>query len=336
MDGSPRMLSVSLGSTAGTWSLPSRGIARQRTLATAIGCTGLGLHSGRKVGLVLRPAAPHSGVVFRRTDLGLDIPGRFDRVVASRLRTMVAHPDRPDAAVGTVEHLLAALAGCGVHNVVVELDGPEIPALDGSAEPFAFLLDCAGVCDQDEPVAAVEVLRPVRVEQGDGFAALLPGGPGFDMTLSIDFPAAAIGTQEMSITLSPGTFRAALARARTFTLATEVASLRAAGLGLGGGLGNTVVVEGDRVLNPGGLRMPQEFVRHKLLDAVGDLALAGAALHGRFVGHKSGHALNNRLLRALFADDANWAPLSPDMPPSVAAPLAGWRERHLQAAAAPI
>jgi UDP-3-O-[3-hydroxymyristoyl] N-acetylglucosamine deacetylase len=280
--------------------------AIQRTLKAPIGCVGIGLHSGRRVQMRLLPAAPGSGIVFRRTDLGVEVPARHDHVVDTRLCTVLGLPDRPEARVGTVEHLMAALAGAGVHNAIVELDGPEVPIHDGSAASALFLIDCAGVAQQFQFVPSIEVLRPVRVDQGDGFAELRPFPFAFDMAMSIAFEAAAIGRQALTLRLTPESFRAELARARTFTLAGEVEQMRAAGLALGGTLENAVVVDGAKVLNPAGLRMPDEFVRHKLLDAVGDLALAGAPLRARFVGHRTGHALNNRLLRALFADDANW------------------------------
>lgn len=310
----------------------------QRTLRSAIDCVGVGLHSGLRVGMTLRPAPANTGVVFRRMDLGgIDIPARYDHVSDTRLCTVLESAKHPQARVGTAEHLLAALSGYGIHNVLVEIDGPEVPILDGSAESFVFLIDCAGVAEQDEPVGGIEILRRVRVTHGDAFAELLPGGPGLDLTMSIDFTAGAIGMQSASVTLSPTSFRAALARARTFTQASEIDALRRAGLALGGSLDNAIVVDGDRVLNPGGLRMPDEFVRHKLLDAVGDLALAGLPLHGRFVGHRSGHALNNRLLRALFADDANWAPLARFGSHASAMPaMSGWREARFPAAAAPV
>ncbi len=278
----------------------------QHTLKAPIDCLGVGLHSGRRVRLVLHPAEPGAGIVFRRTDLGRDIPARFDHVVDTRLCTMLGLPDDQAARVGTVEHLLAALAGAGVQNALVELDGPEVPILDGSAESFLFLIDCAGIAEQDEFTPVIEVRRPVRVADGDAVAELRPAPFGLDMALSIAFDAPAIGRQAMSLRLSPATFRSELGRARTFTLASEVAQLRAAGLALGGSLDNAVVVDGAQVLNPGGLRMADEFVRHKLLDVVGDLALAGAPLRGRFIGHRTGHALNNRLLRALFAAPENW------------------------------
>ncbi len=282
----------------------------QRSLKSAIDCVGVGLHTGAKVRLTLAPGAPGAGIVFRRTDLpgAPAIPARFDHVLESRLCTVLAAPGAPEIRVGTVEHVMATLAGAGVDNAVVSLDGPEAPILDGSAASFLFLIDCAGLALQEQPGVEIEVLRPVRVRHGAAFAELrpLPDGDGLDLALSIDFPAAAIGRQALSLSLSPDSFRTELARARTFVQASEVAGLRAAGLGRGGSLENAVVVDEARVLNPGGLRMPGEFVRHKMLDAVGDLALAGTRLRGRFVGHCSGHALNNRLLRALFAEAGNW------------------------------
>jgi UDP-3-O-[3-hydroxymyristoyl] N-acetylglucosamine deacetylase len=281
----------------------------QHTLKAAIGCVGVGVHSGRRVSLTLRPAAPDHGIVFRRTDLGRDLPARFDWVADTRLCTMLADPTDPKVSIGTVEHVMAALVGAGIDNAVVEVDGPEVPILDGSASPFLFLIDCAGIVEQNAPSRAIEVLHPVRVTDGDAFAELRPsqfGAASFDMAVSIDFDAAAIGRQALSLTLTADNFRRELAAARTFALAGDIARLREAGLALGGSLDNAVVVDGARVLNPAGLRTGDEFVRHKLLDAVGDLALAGARLRGRFIAHRTGHALNNRLLRALFADPTAW------------------------------
>ena len=288
----------------------------QRTLKAPIDCVGVGLHSGRRVRLVLHPAPPGTGIVFRRSDLGRDIPARFDHVVESRLCTVLGLADDPAVRVGTVEHVMAAFAGAAVQNAVVALDGPEVPILDGSAAGFLFLIDCAGVVDQDETADTIEVLRRVRVTDGAAFAELRPAAFGLDMALSIAFEAAAIGRQALTLRVTPDSFRTDLARARTFTLADDIAQLRAAGLAQGGSLDNAVVVDGARVLNPGGLRMADEFVRHKMLDAVGDLALAGAALRGRLVAHRTGHALNTRLLRALFADTANWrrAPAPANVP----------------------
>jgi UDP-3-O-[3-hydroxymyristoyl] N-acetylglucosamine deacetylase len=296
MDGTPRTLL----SAPAVW---------QRTVKAPIGCVGVGLHTGRRVSLNLRPADPGHGIVFRRTDLGRDIPARFDRVVDTQLATVLGDESWASARIGTVEHLMAALSALGVDNLLVEVDGPEIPILDGSAAPFVFLLDCAGIAEQSVPRTQIEIRRPVRVSDGDAFAELRPAAaenPGLEMALSIDFAAPAIGRQALSLCLTPESFRAELARARTFTLAEEVAQMRAAGLAQGGSLDNAVVVDQARVLNPGGLRMQDEFARHKLLDAVGDLALAGAPLCGRFIAHRSGHGLNNRLLRALFADASAW------------------------------
>jgi len=291
-------------------------VSRQCSLRTAISCTGVGVHSGRRVTLSLRPAEVGTGILFRRTDIGVDFPARFDKVVDTRLCTVLGAED-PAVRLGTIEHLTAALAGCGIDNAVAEIDGPELPIHDGSAAPFVFLIDCAGIAEQDADRPEIEVLRPVRVEDGAAFAELRPAGPGsggFGMTLSIDFAAEAIGRQALSLRLTPRTFRRELAAARTFTEAAAVAQLREAGLAQGGTLDNAVVVDGPRVLNPGGLRMADEFVRHKLVDAVGDLALAGAPLRGRFRAHRSGHTLNNRLLRALFADPSAWRLTSDPLP----------------------
>lgn len=280
-------------------------MGRRRTLKAAIGCVGVGLHSGRRVSLTLRPAAAGTGIVIRRTDLGIEIPALYDLVTDTRLCTAVGEGE---ARTGTIEHVMAALAGTGIDDAIVEVDAPEAPIMDGSAAPFVFLIDCAGIATTVAPRAAIEVLRPVRVEEPNGaFAELLPSREAaFDAELEIDFPNTAIGRQAITMRVSPHAFRAGLADARTFTLAEDVARLRAVGLAQGGSLANAVVVDGPLVLNPGGLRRPDEFVRHKLLDVIGDLALAGAPIRGRFRGARSGHALNNRLLRALFADAANW------------------------------
>jgi UDP-3-O-[3-hydroxymyristoyl] N-acetylglucosamine deacetylase len=327
----------------------------QRTLKAPIACVGVGLHCGKKIRLTLHPAPAGSGIVFRRTDLGgIDIPARFDHVVDTRMCTMLASPEQPQARIGTVEHIMAALAGCGVSNALIEIDGPEVPILDGSAASFVFLIDCAGLVTQDATTPVISILRRIRVSQGNAFVELQPSPSDHDMALdmaiSIDFDAVAIGRQSLSLRLSPESFRSELARARTFAQASEVAALRSEGLALGGSLDNAVVVDDAQVLNPGGLRMPDEFVRHKLLDAVGDLALAGATLHGRFRSYCGGHGLNNRLLRRLFADDANWSLLPPGdapggdnglesrLPTRGAAglpDLGSWQERRLPVAAAP-
>lgn len=290
----------------------------QHSLKAPIGCVGIGLHSGRRTRLTLHPAGPGTGIVFRRTDLGRDIPARFDRVADTRLATVLADERWASARVATVEHLMAALSAIGVDNALIELDGPEVPALDGSAAPFVFLLDCAGIVEQAAPRHSIEIRRPVRVSDGEAFAELTPGGPGLELALSIDFAAPAIGRQALALRLTAETFREELSRARTFTLMEEVQHLRAAGLAQGGSLDNAVVVDHAQILNPGGLRMPDEFARHKLLDVVGDLALAGAPIIGRFNAHRPSHTLNNRLLRALFADASAWRTTSPEPVPAAA------------------
>jgi UDP-3-O-[3-hydroxymyristoyl] N-acetylglucosamine deacetylase len=290
---------------------PSYGPALvRRRLKGSIGCRGIGLHSGRRITLTLHPGELGSGIVFHRSDLGLDIPARHDLVVETRLCTQIGLPGHPEARVGTIEHVMAALAAAGIDDARVELDGPEVPILDGSAAPFLFLIDCAGTVEQFGARRAIEVLRSVRVEDKNGaWAELSPNvEPAFDVDLTIDFGETAIGRQSLALRISVESFRQELADARTFTLAEDVARLRAAGLAQGGSLDNAVVVDGPMILNPGGLRRPDEFVRHKLLDVVGDLALAGAPITGRFRGHRSGHALNNQLLLALFSDRRNWRP----------------------------
>lgn len=303
---------------------------RRRTLKGSIGCVGVALHSGRRVSVVLRAAPAGSGIRFRRTDLGgAEILARWDNVIDTRLCTVLGDPAQPDLRVGTVEHVMAALMGCGIDDAVVELDGPELPVFDGSAAPFVFLIDCAGTLSRPGLTEVLEVLRPVRVQHGEAWAELLPnGGDRFEAEVSIDYAAGAIGRQRVAERITPHSFRTAVANARTFGLLEDVEQLHAAGLALGGSLANAVVVDGDRVLNPGGLRRPDEFVRHKLLDAVGDLSLAGAPLRARFVGHRSGHALNNRLLRALFADRGAWRLVPPAL-------LAEGSAARLPAAASP-
>jgi len=296
----------------------------QRTLKVAIHCVGIGLHSGRKVQMSLRPAPANSGIVFHRTDLNIDIPARFDAVVDTRLCTVLG---TPDARIGTVEHVCAALSACGIDNAIVAVDGPEVPVLDGSAAPFVFLIDCAGITEQDAPRREIEILRTVSVTDGESFVELRPATlDGMELAVSIDFGAAAIGRQSLSVRMGESLFRHGLAKARTFALAADIAGLQAAGLAQGGSLDNAVVVDGARVLNPGGLRMPDEFVRHKALDLVGDLALAGARLRARVVAHRPGHSLNNLALRALFADPEAWGWVDAPL-------LSSWAKTPLQEAA---
>jgi UDP-3-O-[3-hydroxymyristoyl] N-acetylglucosamine deacetylase len=287
-------------------------VSCQRTLKSSISCVGVGLHSGQRANLTLHPAAPGTGIVFRRTDLGVEVPARYDLVTETCLCTAIGTAGSTPVRVCTVEHLVAALTAVGVDNVLVELDGPEVPVLDGSAAPFLFLIDCAGVVDQAATRQVIEVLQPVRVESGEAFAELRPAAFGLELALSIDFPAQAIGRQALTLRLTEASFRTELAASRTFTQRADIEAMQEAGLARGGSLDNAVVVDGAQVLNPEGLRQPDEFVRHKMLDAVGDLGLAGSAIQGRFVAHRTGHTLNNALLRALFANASAWRIAAPE------------------------
>lgn len=241
--------------------------------------------------------------MFRRTDTGGEIRACWDNAVESTRCTVLA--DGAGGTVATVEHLLAALSGSGIDNAVVELDGPEVPIMDGSAAPFVFLIECAGIAEQDAARRAIKVIKPVSVVAQGASASLSPD-PGFSMSFEIDYESPAIRRQDMSLVVDPVSFKAELSRARTFGLFEEVAHLREAGLARGGSLDNVVVVNGDRVLNSGGLRYDDEFVRHKLLDAVGDLSLAGAPIIGHFRGIRSGHLHTRLLLATLFADPEAW------------------------------
>lgn len=284
----------------------SANYAPQQTLKSKISCCGTGLHSGANVSMTLLPAPTNTGIVFRRTDAdgnGLEIAAHVENVVDDRMCTTLG--DGQGATIATVEHLMAALSGCGIDNLYVEVDGAELPIMDGSAAPFVFLIECAGTVEQDTPRRAIEILKPVRVEDEHRLAELSPG-EGFSVGFEIEFGSNAIGQQDMDVELVNGAFKGELSRARTFGFIEEVDQLRAAGLALGGSLDNAVVVSGDEVLNEDGLRYKDEFVRHKILDCVGDLYLAGAPIIGHFKASRSGHALNHSILRALLADQGSW------------------------------
>jgi UDP-3-O-[3-hydroxymyristoyl] N-acetylglucosamine deacetylase len=298
-------------------------VLKQRTLKAPIGCTGIGLHSGAKVTMVLHPAEPDTGIRFRRVDIaghGAIVPAHWASVGDTRMNTCLKNDD--GVVVGTVEHLMSALAGQQIDNCVIEINGPEVPVMDGSAAPFLFLIECAGVVEQDAPRRAIRVLKRVVVTDGDRMAALTPSS-GFSVRFEIDFASSAISRQEFFVNVSRGTFKSEISRARTFGFEQEVALLRSHGLARGGSLDNAVVIDstGTKVLNDDGLRYGDEFVRHKVLDAVGDLYLAGAPIIGHFHGVRSGHALNNRLLRELFADKSAWCTTTV-APGSAAAPFA--------------
>jgi len=287
--------------------------ALEKTLKSSIGCTGIGLHSGRTVSMTLHPAAPGTGIRFRRTDIAggcAEIPADWRHVAETHMCTALTDAD--GARVATVEHLMAALAGCEIDNAVIEINGPEVPVMDGSAAPFVFLIECAGIVSQDRPRRAIRILKPVEVVDKDRRIALLPGD-GSSVSFDIAFDDSAIDRQEMVFGFRNGAFKAEIARARTFGFEHEAIQLREAGLAKGASLENAVVVNGERVLNPEGLRYDDEFVRHKILDCIGDLYLAGAPILGHIHCSRSGHTLNNRLLRALFADEDAWcyAPWTP-------------------------
>jgi len=252
----------------------------------------------------LLPAPPGTGIVFRRTDLGREIPARWENATESARCTSLS--SEAGAGVATVEHLMAALAGTAIDNAIVELDGPEVPIMDGSAAPFVFLIECAGMAEQPAVRRAIEVRKSIRVVARGASASLSPGR-GFSMSFEIDYDSPVIRQQGFSMVVDPDSFKTELSRARTFGLSEEVTHLRQAGLARGGSLDNVVVVDGDQVLNRGGLRYGDEFVRHKLLDAVGDLYLAGAPILGHFRGLRSGHMHNRLLLATLFADPEAWA-----------------------------
>ena len=285
---------------------------RQHTLKNSIYCSGTGLHSGARVALSLHPAKPDTGIVFRRADIGgpdAEISARYDQVSDTRLCTKVTND--AGISVSTVEHLMAALAGCQLDNVIVEINGPELPIMDGSAEPFVFLIDCAGVVAQDMPRRAIRILKPVAVTDGNSSARVEPW-TGSTINIELEFESAVIGRRTMFFDMLSDSFRGELSRARTFGFLHEVEALQAAGLARGGSMENAVVISGDTVLNEGGLRFDDECARHKALDCVGDLYMAGAPIIGHFHGIRPGHAINNRLLRRLFADPSAWESVDMD------------------------
>lgn len=278
----------------------------EHTLAGPAICAGVGVHTGDRVRLSIRPAPAGQGIVFVRTDIkdrDNRVPAKGDAVVATRLGTVIANA--AGVTVSTIEHLMAAMAALGVDNATVELDGPEVPIMDGSALPFVQLLDRAGFRRQEKPQRYIEILETVTVTDGDKSASLMPCDR-FEMFFEIEFPTSTIGKMSVDLEITEESFREELSAARTFGFVEEVEALRAAGLARGGSLENAVVIDGDRILNPEGLRFADEFVRHKALDAVGDLYVLGAPLLGRFEGRKAGHTLNNMVVRALLERPSAW------------------------------
>jgi UDP-3-O-[3-hydroxymyristoyl] N-acetylglucosamine deacetylase len=278
-----------------------QGLQLQNTLKSQVVFEGVGLHSGASARIVLHPAKPDHGIWFRRSDIELGdalIPALWNQVDRSPLCTRL-HNDS-GVSVSTVEHIMAALAGCGIHNALIDIDGPEVPILDGSAAPFMRGIMRKGVHKQDAPLRAIEILLPVSVEQDGARATLLPSDR-LEISFSIDFTDGAIGRQSKTLDMRNGAFARELCDSRTFCRQADVDEMHENGLALGGTLENAVVVDGDDVLSPGGFRHEDEAVRHKMLDALGDLALAGAPILGRYEGNRAGHSLTNTLLRALFA-----------------------------------
>ncbi|HTN47947.1 MAG TPA: UDP-3-O-acyl-N-acetylglucosamine deacetylase [Burkholderiaceae bacterium] len=275
---------------------------KQRTLRRLARTVGIGLHSGTKVELILRPAAADTGVVFRRIDLDPPVEIRLtpEAVVDTRMATTIG---RGDVRIATIEHLMSALAGLGVDNCYIDVDAPEIPIMDGSASSFVFLMQAAGIEEQNAPKRFLRVLKKVEIQDGDKWARLEPHF-GYRLRFSIDFRHPAIDSTEqiVEVDFAHDSYIQQVSRARTFGFVNEVEALRAAGLALGGTFENAIVMDEYRVLNTDGLRAGDEFAKHKVLDAIGDLSALGRPLMASYVAHKSGHAINNRLLRALMAD----------------------------------
>jgi UDP-3-O-[3-hydroxymyristoyl] N-acetylglucosamine deacetylase len=286
----------------------------QRTLRTSIRATGVGLHTGKKVMMTLKPAPADSGICFRRVDLPqpVDIPARAENVGETTLGTTLV---RGEARVSTVEHLLSAFAGLGIDNALVEVTASEVPIMDGSAGPFVFLLQSAGIEEQPVPKRFIRVKRSVQVEEGDKWARFDPF-EGFKVNFEIEFdhPVFKRRLQRATMDFSTTSFLKEISRARTFGFMRDLETLRAHNLALGGTLENAIVLDDVGVMNEDGLRYEDEFVKHKILDAIGDLYLLGHSLIGEFSGHKSGHGLNNRLLRALLEDTTAWEEVVFDRP----------------------
>jgi UDP-3-O-[3-hydroxymyristoyl] N-acetylglucosamine deacetylase len=279
---------------------------RQRTLKSAIRATGVGLHTGEKVAMTLRPARPDMGIVFRRIDLPVpvDVPADAFKVNDTRLCSAL---EADGAKIATVEHLMSAFAGLGIDNAYVDLTGPEVPIMDGSAAPFVFLIQSAGVEQQGAPKRFFRIKRPIEVREGDKWARFEPfDGFKLEFSIAFDHPAIERSAQTACVDFAQTSYVKEVARARTFGFMQEVEALRDSGLALGGSMENAIVVDEYRVLNAEGLRYSDEFVKHKLLDAIGDLYLVGHPLIGAFSAHKSGHALNNRLLRDTLAAQEAW------------------------------
>ena len=279
---------------------------KQRTLKNTIRATGVGLHTGNKIYLTLHPAAINTGIKFRRVDL--DEPVTIDAIPHNVGETTLSTTlVKGDVKISTIEHLLSAMAGLGIDNALIDVTAAEVPIMDGSAGPFVFLIQSAGVREQDAPKQYIKIKHEVKVEDGDKWAAFLPMD-GFKVTFTIDFehPAIADNVKTATMDFSSTTFVREVSRARTFGFMKDIEFLRENNLALGGSLDNAIVIDDDKIINEGGLRYADEFVKHKMLDAIGDLYLLGHSLIGEYQGYKSGHGLNNQLLRALVAEPDAW------------------------------
>jgi UDP-3-O-[3-hydroxymyristoyl] N-acetylglucosamine deacetylase len=291
-------------------------VNQQTTLQNPITCVGIGLHSGKDVRLTLMPAAASHGIVFKRLDVPAEharVPAKYNLVAETRLGTTIRNQN--GVGVSTIEHLMAALWGAGVDNVLIELDGPEVPIMDGSSEPFTFMLECAGVKTLAAPRKIMKLLKTVQVSEGGSIASISPnkeGDEGTVIDITIDFNDQVIQRQTARYDFRDVSFKQALSRARTFGFEHEVDAMRKAGLALGGSLDNAIVVGKERILNEGGLRFSDEFVRHKALDCIGDLYLAGVRIDASFHFIRPGHGINNKLLRAVFADPSAYVMVHAD------------------------
>jgi UDP-3-O-[3-hydroxymyristoyl] N-acetylglucosamine deacetylase len=279
-------------------------MAKQRTINNQVQAHGVGIHSGQQIYITLQPAAPDTGIVFQRTDHQVDLPAVADSVVDVRLCTTLGCDK---VRVGTVEHLLSALAGFGIDNILIQLDADEVPIMDGSAEPFVFLLQSAGVTEQAADKQFLRIKRSVRVTDGDKVAELHPfDGLRFDFTIDFDHPAIQAGPQRAVFDFSTMSYLKDISRARTFGFLREYEQLKAMNLALGGSLDNAVVLDDQDIINEGGLRYPDELVKHKILDAMGDLSLLGHSVLGEYRAHKAGHALTHQLVQAVLTDPSAW------------------------------
>jgi UDP-3-O-[3-hydroxymyristoyl] N-acetylglucosamine deacetylase len=308
---------------------------RQTTLRAPAKLTGIGVHSGAPATICLKPSSANSGIVFLRKGQG-DAPAQLihakhTKVSATELCTVIG--DQAAASVATIEHLMSACAGLGIDNVLIEIDGPEMPIMDGSAAEFVTAIEAAGLTPLNAARRYLKILRPVRVENGRAFAELLPAEEGFRLDVEIDFDSTVIGRQRKIFDLEPAAYAREIARARTFGFMRDVEQLWKAGFALGASLDNTVAIGDDKVINPEGLRYGDEFVRHKVLDAIGDLALAGHPIMGEFRSYCGGHRLNVRILQALFADRSNYSIV--EIEPAYVAPRAVQMAAAAPAAFAP-